>query len=54
MKALALPNEDFEDSLVEVCAKNIHADYIVSRDEEFAGIATEVKVIKPDELVAMI
>lgn len=54
LKALALPNEDFEDSLVEVCAKNIHADYIISRDEEFAKIASEVKVIKPDELISII
>lgn len=54
LKALALPNEDFEDSLVEVCAKNIHADYILSRDEEFAEIATEVKVIKPDDLISII
>lgn len=54
LKALALPNEDFEDSLVDVCAKNVHTDYIVSRDEEFAKIASEVKVIKPDELISII
>ncbi len=54
LKALELPNEDFEDSLVEVFAKNIHADYIISRDEEFARIASEVKVIKPDELISII
>ena len=54
LKALALPNEDFEDSLVEVCAKKINADYIVSRDEEFAKIASEAKVIKPDELISII
>ncbi len=54
LKALALPNEDFEDSLVEVCAKSINADYIVSRDEEFARIASGVKVIKPDELISII
>lgn len=54
LKALLLPNKDFEDSLVEVCAKNINADYIISRDEEFAKIASEVKVIKPDELISII
>ncbi|MBD5080674.1 MAG: PIN domain-containing protein [Ruminococcaceae bacterium] len=53
MKALTLPNEDFEDSLVEVCAKNVKADYIISRDEMFAKIATEVKIIKPDEFISM-
>ncbi len=54
LKALALPNEDFEDSLVEVCAKSINADYIVSRDEKFTRIASGVKVIKPDELISII
>ncbi len=54
LKALTLPNEDFEDSLVEVCAKSINADYIVSRDEEFTRIASGVKVIKPDELISII
>lgn len=52
LKALALPNEDFEDSLIEISAKNFGADYIVSRDEEFAKAATEVKVIKPDVFLA--
>lgn len=53
-KALALPNDDFEDALVEVCAKGVGADYIVSRDSEFKAIATEVNVITPDELLAML
>lgn len=52
--ALALPNEDFEDSLVEVCANNINADYIISRDEEFAKVSTGVRVIKPDDFLALI
>ena len=54
LKALALPNEDLEDSLVEVCAKNINADYIISRDEKFKAVATEVKVIKPDDFISLI
>ena len=53
IKALAIPNEDFEDSLVEVCAKNINADYIISRDEDFSKVSTEVKVIKPDAFLAL-
>ena len=53
-KALTLPNDDFEDALVEVCAKSVGADYIVSRDSEFKDVATEVKVITPDELLEML
>ena len=54
LNALSLPNDDFEDALVEVCAKKIRADYIVSRDEQFAEIATEVRVITPAELFAIL
>ena len=54
LKALDLQNDDFEDVLVEICAKNVNADYIISRDDKFADIATEVKVIKPDELLALL
>lgn len=50
-KALALPNDDFEDALVEVCAINAKADYIISRDERFSSVAEKVKVIKPDTLL---
>ena len=53
-KALTLPNDDFEDALVEVCAKSVGADYIVSRDSEFKDVATVVKVITPDELLEML
>lgn len=53
-KALILPNDDFEDALVEVCAKSVGADYIVSRDSEFKDVATEVRVITPDELLEML
>lgn len=54
IQALALPNDDFEDGLVEVCAKKAGADYIISRDSEFKEIATEVKVITPDEMIEML
>lgn len=47
LNALDLPNEDFEDALVEVCAAKINADYIITRDEEFADHATKVAILKP-------
>ena len=53
-KALTLPNDDFEDALVKVCAKSVGVDYIVSRDSEFKDVATEVRVITPDELLEML
>jgi predicted nucleic acid-binding protein len=53
-RALSLPNDDFEDALVEVCAKKSGADFIVSRDDEFIAVASEVRVIKPDEFIAII
>ena len=53
-KALTLSNDDFENALVEVCAKSVGADYIVSRDSEFKDVATEVRVITPDELLEML
>lgn len=40
-------------NIIEVCAKNINADYIISRDEGFAGIAAEVKIINSGEFVSM-
>lgn len=52
--ALKLPNDDFEDALVEACAKEINADYIVSRDCKFKEVATEVNVITPDELISLL
>jgi predicted nucleic acid-binding protein len=52
--ALALPNEDFEDALVEVCARKTGADFVISRDEDFIAAATAARVIKPDEFIAKI
>ncbi|GHV10092.1 DNA-binding protein [Clostridia bacterium] len=52
--ALDLPMDDFEDAVVSVCAAKANADYIVSRDEAFIKAAAVVKVIKPDELLAII
>ncbi|MDR3296344.1 MAG: PIN domain-containing protein [Clostridiales Family XIII bacterium] len=50
--ALEKEVSDFEDALVEVCARKINADYIVSRDEKFIRAATEVELIKPADLIA--
>lgn len=32
IKAFELPLEDYEEALLVVCAKRVHADYIVTRD----------------------
>jgi predicted nucleic acid-binding protein len=50
--ALAKPLHDLEDALVDVCARKIGADCVVSRDEAFIKAVTEVEVIKPDQLFA--
>ena len=52
--ALALPMDDFEDALIDVCAQKINADYIVSRDEKFLKAGTTVEVITPGQLLANI
>jgi len=51
--ALALPTADFEDAVTVVYAKNVNADYIVSRDEAFIKTKTETKVITPKQLIDM-
>jgi predicted nucleic acid-binding protein len=51
--ALNNPMSDLEDALVDVCAKKIKADYIVSRDEKFVKAQTEVKVITPNQLLSV-
>jgi predicted nucleic acid-binding protein len=50
--ALNRPMRDFEDALVDVCAKKIGADCIVSRDEVFIKTVTDVEVISPNQLFA--
>jgi predicted nucleic acid-binding protein len=53
--ALELPMNDFEDTVVAICAAKVSADYIVSRDEAFLGsAAVGIKVIKPDELLSKV
>jgi predicted nucleic acid-binding protein len=49
--ALEKPMSDFEDALIDVCAKKIGADCIVSRDEAFIKAQTDIEVIKPGELL---
>jgi len=46
-RALALPMDDFEDALIAVCAENIAADYIVSRDADFLKAKSPMTVISP-------
>ena len=52
--ALDKPISDFEDALVDVCADNIGADCIVSRDAEFLKAKTAVEVITPSQLLAKV
>jgi len=49
--SLEKPMSDFEDALIDVCAKKIGADCIVSRDEKFIKAGTEVEVITPKRLI---
>ncbi|MDR2605750.1 MAG: PIN domain-containing protein [Oscillospiraceae bacterium] len=51
LKALKLPNPDFEDALVEICAEKIKAACIVTRDEKFKQSATTAKTLTPSELL---
>jgi predicted nucleic acid-binding protein len=44
---------DFEDALVDVCAKKIGAACVVSRDDAFIKSATEVEIIKPGEFIEL-
>ena len=52
--ALNKSMDDFEDAIIDVCAKKINADYIVSRDEKFLKEKTEVSVITPKKLLSII
>ena len=45
---------DFEDAIVDECAKKINADYIVSRDEKFINAQTKVEVISPNQLLSLL
>jgi len=49
--ALKLPNDDFEDALVTICAKKAGVDFIVTRDNEFLLAVSPVPLISPTELL---
>ncbi|MCL2367286.1 MAG: PIN domain-containing protein [Oscillospiraceae bacterium] len=49
--AISLGIEDFEDSLVAVCAKKANADYIITRDEKFLTEDSPVRTISPSEFL---
>jgi len=51
IEALALPMDDFDDAVIVVCAKKIHADYIVSRDKNFINAKIDVEVITAEQLI---
>jgi predicted nucleic acid-binding protein len=51
VQALALPWKDFEDALHTVCAINIDADVLVTRNpRDF--LASPIRVMDPDELLS--
>jgi predicted nucleic acid-binding protein len=52
--ALSLHIEDFEDALVVVCAQNVNADYIITRDDKFLRTASPVKLISPKDFIAIL
>jgi predicted nucleic acid-binding protein len=52
INALELPMNDFEDALIAVCAEKAGADYIVSRDGDFAKAASPVQVISPSDFLS--
>ena len=49
--ALDLPMDDFEDALAVVCARNIDADYIVTRDADFLKNGDLFPVITSESLL---
>lgn len=53
INALELTMDDFEDTLIAVCAEKIGADYIVSRDCKFAQTDSPVQVISPADFLSM-
>jgi len=52
--ALDKPMSDFEDALVDVCARKAQADYIITRDAAFLKCATDVKTIAPADWLALL
>jgi len=57
INALELPIDDFEDALVMICAKNVAAEYIVTRDADFLSAdstASDIQVISPVKLIQIL
>jgi len=55
VNALALPIADFEDALVTVCAKKENIDYIVSNDNAFLQIDSQIiQVVSSQEFLDMV
>jgi len=52
INALELPMDDFEDALLASCAKKAGAEYIISRDIDFARAASPVQVMSPSEFLS--
>ncbi|MBI2073462.1 MAG: PIN domain-containing protein [Gemmatimonadetes bacterium] len=53
LKALSLGWKDFEDAVQAVCALEIGADYVVSRDpEDFSSFS--IPVVTPSELLTLV
>lgn len=50
-KALEYKLKDFEDSLQVVCAKNIKAKYLITRNSEDFKSITDINVISPDDFL---
>jgi predicted nucleic acid-binding protein len=50
-QALSLPMRDFEDALLSSCAEKVSADYIISRDADFANADSLVQIISPLEFL---
>lgn len=49
--AIEGPIEDFEDSLIVVCAQKIQADYIISRDKAFLRAESPVAIMQPADFL---
>lgn len=52
--ALAEPMNDYEDAVLALCAKQVKADYIATRDRKFRNTQSPVPVRTPTELMRII
>jgi len=54
VNALSLPIDDFEDALVVACAERADVDYIVTRDDDFLRMPSNIALIRPDEFLGLL